>query len=56
MAVSLMMSVGLNDAIDQARRNQWEGILAELLNLSPNLPQDATPESLNNQIPRRETF
>ncbi len=39
MAVSLIKSVGLDDAIDQAQRNYWQGILAELL----SLPKEAAP-------------
>ncbi len=39
MAVSLMKSVGLDDAIDQAQRNYWQGILAELL----SMPKEAAP-------------
>ena len=56
MAVSLMKSVGLDDAIDQARRNHWQGILAELLslpsNLAPDLTKKAVPGSPQNQAPR----
>lgn len=40
MALSLMMSVGLDDAIDQAQRNHWEGVLAELLSM-PKEPDQA---------------
>ncbi len=55
MAVSLMKSVGLDDAIDQAQRNHWQGILAELLGLPPNLAPDLTkdpaPENpITNQL------
>ena len=46
MAVSLMKSVGLDDAIDQAQRNHWQGILAELLSLPPNMTKGAVPGSL----------
>ena len=51
MAVSLIKSVGLDDAIDQAQRNYWQGILAELL----SLPKEAAPESPENQTPRLQT-
>ena len=34
LAVSLMKSVGLDDAIDYALRNQWQGVLAQLLSLA----------------------
>jgi len=55
MAVSLMKSVGLDDAIEQAQRNHWQGILAELLSLPPNLTKEAGPESPENQAPRLQT-
>lgn len=60
MAVSLMKSVGLDDAIDQAQRNHWQGILAELLCLPPDLTPDLTkaavPESPENLVPRFHTY
>ena len=64
MAVSLMKSVGLDDAIDQAQRNHWQGILAELLSLPPDLTPDLTldltkkavPESPENLVPRFHTY
>ena len=38
LAVSLMKSVGLDDAIDYALRNQWQGVLAQLPSLAKLLP------------------
>jgi len=38
MAFSLKMSVGLDEAIDQAQQNQWEGVLAELLSMPKEIP------------------
>ncbi len=40
LAISLIKSVGFDDAIDCARENQWEGVLAQLL----RLPARAFPE------------
>ena len=31
LAISLIKSVGIDDAIDCARENHWEGVLAQLL-------------------------
>ncbi len=44
MALSLKMSVGMDDAIDQAQRNHWEGVLAELL----SMPMEPATENLEN--------
>ena len=35
LAISLIKSVGIDDAIDCALENQWEGVLSQLLRL-PN--------------------
>ena len=42
LAESLMKSVGFDDAIDYALRNQWQGVLAQLLSLPkpPRHPED----------------
>ncbi len=42
MALSLMMSVGMDDAINQAQLNHWQGVLAELL----SMPKETTSENL----------
>ena len=46
LAVSLMKSVGLDDAIDYVLRNLWQGVLAQLLSLAklPTSPH-RTPET-----------
>lgn len=41
LAESLMKSVGFEDAIDYALRNEWQGVLAELL----SLPKSLRPEN-----------
>lgn len=46
MALSLMMSVGLDDAINQAQWNHWQGILAELL----SLPKETASENLKTSL------
>ena len=43
LAVSLMKSVGLDDAIDYALRNQWQGVLAQLLSLAKLPPSPHRP-------------
>lgn len=45
LAVSLMKSVGLKDAIDYALRNRWQGVLAQLL----SLPKHPRPPRHENQ-------
>lgn len=46
MALSLMMSVGLDDAINQAQWNHWQGILAELL----SMPMETASENLKTSL------
>ena len=55
LAVSLMKSVGLDDAIDYALRNQWQGVLAQLLSLAklPRGPPTRRPESQSTLGPGR---
>ena len=43
LAVSLMKSVGLDDAIDYALRTQWQGVLAQLLSLAKLPPSPHRP-------------
>ena len=45
LAVSLMKSVGLDDAIDYVLRNLWQGVLAQLLSLAklPTSPHRPPP-------------
>ncbi len=44
LAISLIKSVGFDGAIDYARENQWEGVLAQLLRLpTAVLPEKPEP-------------
>lgn len=40
MAMSLVKSVGFDDAVDCARQNHWEGVLAQIL----SLPRETLPQ------------
>ena len=44
LAVSLMKSVGFDDTIDYALRNQWQGVVAQLLILA-KLPPAPPPDT-----------
>ena len=50
LAVSLMKSVGFKDAIDYALRNQWQGVLAQLLGLA-KLPRPPGPDDQGAKAP-----
>ncbi len=50
LAVSLMKSVGLKDAIDYALRNRWQGVLAQLLSLA-KLTRFSRPENQGAKAP-----
>ena len=43
LAVSLLKSVGFEDAVDCALRNQWQGVLAQLLSLPKSPPGPQRP-------------
>ena len=54
LAVSLMKSVGLDEAIDYALRNQWQGVLAQFLSLAKLPPSPHRPprhEDLRTKAP-----
>ncbi len=50
LAVSLLKSVGFEDAVDYALRNQWQGVLAQLLIL-PKPPRPPRHENLGAKAP-----
>ena len=54
LAVSLMKSIGFDDAVDYALRNQWQGVLAQLLSLAKTPPgphRGPRPEDLGAKAP-----
>ena len=50
LAVSLLKSLGFEDAVDYALRNQWQGVLAQLLSL-PKPPRSPRHENQGAKAP-----
>ncbi|MCH7937626.1 MAG: hypothetical protein IH994_11140 [Proteobacteria bacterium] len=50
LAVSLMKSIGFDDAIDCALRNQWQGVLAQLHGLA-KFPRPPDPDDQGAKAP-----
>ena len=50
LAESLLKSFGFEDAVDYALRNQWQGVLAQLLSLA-KLTRSPRPENQGAKAP-----